>query len=72
MKHPVMSTHAAKLWAGQSGVRIHDRRQIFTSYPNFQTDFGAQQASHLTFKNRRSPTEILGSNPTGGMDICLL
>ena len=26
----------------------------------------------LIFRQGRSPAEILGSNPTGGMDICLL
>jgi hypothetical protein len=28
--------------------------------------------SHIDMTAGRSPTEILGSNPTGGMDICLL
>ena len=28
--------------------------------------------SHTTTRQSRSPAEIVGSNPTGGMDICLL
>jgi hypothetical protein len=51
------------------GVHILD---VSKSHNDAAQSVGLLWASDQLVAYGRSPAEILGSNPTGGMDICLL
>jgi len=58
-------------------LTTHDthNRQISMPPVRFEPTISAgerPQAAHLLRSWGRSPAEIVGSNPTGDMDICLL
>ena len=49
--------------SGGNSTHHQDRIQLYLQHLVFVTPL---------LRQGRSPAEILGSNPTGGMDICLL
>jgi hypothetical protein len=57
--------------SGVTSTHHHEQIQLYLQYLVFVTPL-LLSAAIVEELELRSPTEILGSNPTGGMDICLL
>jgi len=64
---PVQVRSGHRLYVSGAPVRVRSGHRFYVSGAPVQVRSG-----HRLYACGRSPAEIVGSNPTGGMDICLL
>jgi hypothetical protein len=71
-KRAILRRYSAKMYAKEGDIKMNGRGVFLTSIDDVPVKDIVSCSASSSVLPFRSPAEILGSNPTGGMDICLL